>query len=215
MKLVNFASLDPAITGSGRKGLGKVSKLDREIWDTFHADWEKLTLECEELRQQLQKLHGQSDNAQTTSFQQPEGDDYSGETRDYVARCRIKQEFFRRAVFSNYRGRCCMSGLSESRLLVASHIVPWSVDRANRLNPRNGLCLSAIHDKAFDNGLITISDDLRVILSGEIRRRNDKFISTVFFPIADKHIECPERFTPSPEFLEFHRNNVFLGQESG
>lgn len=47
-----------------------------------------------------------------------------------------------------------MSGLAEPRLLIASHIVPWSKDKTNRLNPSNGLCLSAIHDRAFDQGFI-------------------------------------------------------------
>ena len=46
MKLVNFASLDPKITGSGRRGLGNASDLDREVWSEFHADWdlEQLTI---------------------------------------------------------------------------------------------------------------------------------------------------------------------------
>ncbi len=53
MKLNNFASLDPAITGTGRKGLDGASNLDREIWAEFHADWEKLAVECEMLRRNL------------------------------------------------------------------------------------------------------------------------------------------------------------------
>jgi len=42
MKLVNLASLDPAITASGRKGLGNASEGDRRIWQEFHADWTAL-----------------------------------------------------------------------------------------------------------------------------------------------------------------------------
>ena len=53
MKLVNFASLDPAITASGRSGLGNASVLDQEVWDEFHADWEGLALECERSREKL------------------------------------------------------------------------------------------------------------------------------------------------------------------
>ena len=47
MKLVNFASLDPAITSTGRTGLGNAGSLDKEVWAEFHADWEKLAVECE------------------------------------------------------------------------------------------------------------------------------------------------------------------------
>ncbi|HEY6611961.1 MAG TPA: hypothetical protein VIZ86_12590, partial [Pseudomonas sp.] len=46
MKLVNFASLDPAIIASGRKGLDGASRLDREVWAQFQSDWEGLALEC-------------------------------------------------------------------------------------------------------------------------------------------------------------------------
>src|SRR5690554_7173128 len=53
MKLVNFASLDPVITASGRKGLSGASKLDQAIWDQFHADWEGLVLEVNRIRHTL------------------------------------------------------------------------------------------------------------------------------------------------------------------
>jgi predicted restriction endonuclease len=66
-----------------------------------------------------------------------------------------------------------MSGLSDSRLLIASHIVPWSSDKQIRLNPSNGLCLSAIHDRAFDKGLMTLSDDLKIVIS-EWKRKHCK-----------------------------------------
>ena len=42
MKLVNFASLDPAITSTGRKGLGNASLADQKIWDSFHSDWDTI-----------------------------------------------------------------------------------------------------------------------------------------------------------------------------
>ncbi|MDQ6958011.1 MAG: hypothetical protein Q9M24_02735 [Mariprofundaceae bacterium] len=53
MKLCNIASIDPAITSSGRKGLGNASALDREVWDEFHADWDQLATECFHIREQL------------------------------------------------------------------------------------------------------------------------------------------------------------------
>lgn len=103
-----------------------------------------------------------------------------------------------------------MSGLSEPRLLVASHIVPWSKDKTTRLNPRNGLCLSALHDKAFDRGLITLDDDFRVMLSGELKRRDETFVREFFHSLAGKTITMPERFTPDVAFLERHREMVFV-----
>ena len=206
MKLSNFASLDPAITGSGRKGLEGASKLDREIWDEFHADWEKLAVESELLRRSLDANAAIADEAD----EQLVPDDFTGETRKVVTEQRIKQNFFRRAVLSSYRGRCCMSGLSEPRLLVASHIVSWSKDKANRLNPSNGLCLSAIHDRAFDKGLITLTDDFKVVVSEELKRKKETFVIEVLLPLDGRAIESPERFAAQPEFIAWHRNQLFV-----
>jgi DNA (cytosine-5)-methyltransferase 1 len=210
MKLVNFASLDPAITSTGRKGLGNASALDREVWDEFHTDWESLATECALLNQQLRARCGISDAATLDESEQEGFDDFTGEMRQIVTTQRIKQHFFRRAVLSSYQGRCCMSGLADTRLLIASHIVPWSKDKANRLNPRNGLCLSAIHDKAFDKGLITLSDDFRVLVSDELRRSNDIFVKEVFLPLSGRVIDLPERFSPSTEFIARHRKEEFV-----
>jgi putative restriction endonuclease len=209
MKLSNFASLDPSITGSGRKGLGGVSNLDREIWDEFHTDWEKLAVECAILRQNIDHSTPPEDEADELLI--PE--DFSGEIRRVVSEQRIKQNFFRRAILSSYRGRCCMSGLSEPRLLIASHIVPWSKDKANRLNPRNGLCLSAIHDRAFDKGLITLTDEHKIIVSDELKRRNETFITEVLLPLEGRMIELPERFLPHANFISWHRNELFVDNQ--
>lgn len=214
MKLVNFASLDPAITSTGRAGLGNAGSLDREIWDEFHADWEGLAVECNRLRTELIESKGQ---VPTTALDTDEAtglEDFTGETRRVVTEQRIKQHFFRRAVLSSYRGRCCMSGLSEPRLLVASHIVPWSKDKANRLNPSNGLCLSAIHDKAFDKGLIALSDDFRVLVSAELKRSTDAFVQSVLLPLDGRSIELPERFVPSASFIARHREIEFVDNKT-
>lgn len=207
MKMLNIASRDPAITDTGRAGLGNASALDREVWDEFHSDWERLAVECQLLRQQLDQ-----NTVEDLELENDEllPEDFTGETRQVLTTQRIKQHFFRRAVLSSYRGRCCMSGLSEPRLLIASHIVPWSMDKANRLNPSNGLCLSAIHDRAFDKGLITLSDDFKIIVSDELRRRDEPFIREVLLPLNGREIEPPERFAPQAEFIAWHRSELFV-----
>lgn len=213
MKMLNIASIDPAVTGAGKAGLGNASALDRFVWDEFHADWERLALECHQLMVQ----HGAEDQKQDQLQAEDDAfspEDFTGETRQVLTAQRIKQNFFRRAVLSTYRGRCCMSGLSEPRLLIASHIVPWSSDKTNRLNPSNGLCLSAIHDKAFDKGLISLTDDLRVVLSSALVAKDEPFIKATFLALQGKQIEVPGRFRPEPAFLARHRAEVFLGADS-
>jgi len=207
MKMLNIASIDPAITSTGRVGLRGDSALDREVWAEFHSDWERLAVECQLHRQELDKnivadLEPESDELIP--------DDFTGETRQVITTQRIKQHFFRRAVLSSYRGRCCMCGVSDPRLLVASHIVPWSKDKANRLNPSNGLCLSAIHDRAFDKGLITLTDDFKIVVSKELKRKNEPFIMEVLLPLNGRTIEPPERFAPQAEFIAWHRKELFV-----
>jgi hypothetical protein len=209
MKLVNFASLDPAITGTGRRGLSNSSALDREVWDEFNADWEALAIESQHLKDALAE-HPMAPIEFDSSLGPEETSDYTGETKRVFVEQRIKQSFFRRTVLSSYRGRCCMSGVAEPRLLLASHIVPWSKDKANRLNPRNGLCLSAIHDKAFDKGLIALTDDLKIIVSRELKLREETFIKEVLLPLDGRAIELPERFLPSLEFVSRHRAEEFV-----
>lgn len=213
MKLGNFASLDPVIVASGRSGLSNVSKLDREIWDEFHVNWEELAVECAQLRERLLQKHNLEESNFGVADNEIARPDYSGQTRDSIVQTRIKQQFFRRAVLSSYGSRCCMSGVPDSRLLVASHIVPWRDDKANRLNPSNGLCLSVIHDRAFDQRLISLSDDLRVMLSRSLQETQCEYLRMTFHPLEGRQIQSADRFAADPRLIASHRR-LFLQQEA-
>lgn len=212
MKLVNFASLDPAITGTGRKGLGNASAADREIWVEFHADWERLALESQKIIAALTLSTSTIFDAMAEETETAESESYEGETRSAQVEVRLKQAFFRRTVLSSYQSKCCMTGMSDPRLLLASHIVPWSKDKANRLNPRNGLCLSALHDRAYDKGLITVTRDLRIMVSDALRARGEeRFVREGLLVLDGQPISLPEKFIPNRDFLERHVAEVFLG----
>lgn len=207
MKLVNFASLDPAITSTGRSGLGNASELDRSVWDEYHRDWDRLAIESE---RRLDRLRGQrvSDNMLSEDTA-----DYVGETASATVEVRRRQQFFRRAVLASYEGQCCMSGITAQALLVASHIIPWNADAHNRLNPRNGLCLSALHDRAFDRGLITVEPDLSIRVASVVMKHQDEdLIRRSLIDLDGRSISAPERFRPDPAFLEFHNRNIFKGR---
>ncbi len=206
MKLVNFASLDPSITSTGRRGLGNASRADKAIWDEFNGDWEGLALESETRLNSLRKKRAGKDPEPSLDLNDFNEADYEGQTRSALIQVRIKQSFFRKAVLSSYGGRCCITRISEPRLLVASHIVPWNADAKNRLNPRNGLCLSALHDKAFDRGLITITDDFRVDISPVLSKSEEEpFIRDTLIAIRGQVIALPEKFRPDIKFLRRHR----------
>ena len=200
MKLVNIASLDPAITTTGRRGLSRASAMDREMWAEMHGDWEAFAVETRRAVKAVQP-----------NPPQPTAPAELGEERLATTRVCIGQRFFRDALLSAYRGRCCITGLATPALLTASHIVPWRVDRANRVNPRNGLLLSALHDRAFDNGLLTIAEDLTVRVWSGLANETDRFLAETIGAFNGRRIERAEKFQPEQEFLDYHRQVVFRG----
>ena len=203
MKLTNLASLDPQITANGRKGLPGASARDRSVWAELQSHWDVTALEAAAA---FERIAGQANAAVNDAGDSSHEPVFAeGLTRAAVVQVRKNQHIFRRAVLNSYNNRCCISGLSEERLLVASHIVPWSEDQQNRLNPQNGLCLSALHDKAFDVGLITVTPDHRVLVSPSLKRKSaDTFMAESLLKFDQHPIVLPERFKPKAEFLAWH-----------
>lgn len=210
MKLSNLASLDPVITGSGRVGLKGASELDRTVWKAFSVNTESWMPEIESRLDIL--LAGKDPAASLVSDDADVLFDCSGEERIAETRQRRGQGLFREAVLSAYQGRCCVTGISEKKLLIASHIRPWAVDQANRLNPHNGLCLSALIDRAFDQGLVTLSADFRLVISSKLdSQRDNTHAKEAFWAQEGKRISLPDKFPPRNDFLQWHREVHFLG----
>ncbi len=206
MKLTNIASLDPEITATGRKGLPGASAADRAMWQEMKSEWENFALDSAGAIHSIMQGSEADDSEDESS---PEYQDYSSTDRIVQTKTRIGQNFFRKAVLSAYNYRCCITGLSIPKLLVASHIVPWHIDSANRLNPRNGLALSVLHDKAFDLGMITINEDMAVRVSKKEFRVRDDFVTTALKSYDGKSIELPDKFRPDEDLLDYHRQNIF------
>lgn len=199
-KLANFASIDPSLA---RKGASHFSKLDLAVWKEFFNDWEKLAYESELLRVKYE----QGELASVAEFRMPEGRD-----RESIVKTRVNQSFFRETILAAYDSKCCITNISIPELLVASHIVPWSKDKKNRLNPRNGLCLNALHDRAFDGGLITLSDDYRVLVSRHLQEKcSHETERIILLDFNNRRISLPNRFLPDKEFITYHRRTVFVG----
>ena len=205
MKLVNIASLDPKITSTGRRGLSNVSVHDRLIWEEMQNDWDRFAIESEQATEEFGIEAEDTDTPEEYMFL------HFGEDRVVEATARVGQRFFRRTVLTAYNGRCCISGLSLPSLLVASHIVPWSQDRDNRVNPTNGLLLSVLHDKAFDTGIITIDDDMTVRVSNRHFKSWDDFFAESIGSYSGYPITLPQKFEPHRDFLRYHREHIFKG----
>ena len=125
-KLGNIASLDPRHQARGVGGLPNSSKLDRKVWAEFQNNWSAMA------------------NKSEAAFEALMAGTVSGKP---------VQTFFRNVVLSSYENRCALTGIAVPHLLIASHIIPWSENENRRADPTNGLCLNALHDKAFDHHL--------------------------------------------------------------
>lgn len=204
-KLVNFASLDPSIRESGRTGAVNTSKLDKKIWNEFYNNLDTLAFESE-------KLLAKFSNTTVEQLNNLEEFDLTreGKTRNQLIKARVNQNFFRRMVLSSYDFKCCITGITQPELLVAGHIIPWSVDVKNRLNPQNGLAFNTLHDRAFELGFFTITPDYKIKVSSILKKQHEnKSVRENFIRLENTEIILPSRFLPSSEFLAYHNRQRF------
>jgi len=196
-KLANFSRLDPDLKARGIEGMSHGAKGEKDVWDEFYYDSEALAFESERL---LAKYSGRTleNLAQIDETDLPS----EGKERECIVRIRVNQNFFRSTVLAAYDYRCCVTGLAVPELLVASHIVPWSEDATQRMNPKNGLCLNALHDRAFDRGLMIIDENLTMRFSGRTRSRGADILTS----FEGKRITLPSRFKPDLTLLFRHSN---------
>jgi len=191
LKMANFSALDPTIT---QKGMSNYSKSDALIWEEFFDNPTLFLDKVVKLKVEASPL-----------YEIHEIDDYSelreGQDLPIISTRRKHQDFFRKTLMTAYGGKCGLTEIGESQLLTASHIVPWAKDEKNRLNPRNGILLNALHDRAFDSGLISFEDNLDIIISPQLILNE---ASSPFF--TDKKLRTPEKFGPDPAFLKWHRD---------
>ena len=203
MKLGNFASFDPAHKARNVAGLANVSHLDRAIWEEFNTNPNLLAEQSEEA---FGRLILPSTISDASDFVIP-----SGPTEVISSRpMRLVQNFFRRSVLAAYNYACAFCRIDIPEILTASHIIPWIANVELRADPRNGLSLCALHDRAFDRGLISVDEELRVRISERVKSKSESPIfHTAFTDLNGNPLSLPERFHPYPDSLQYHRSKVF------
>ena len=210
MKLGNFARFDPELKKRNISGLTQGSKMDEVVWNEFVNDNENLISESELL---LYKLTNPTDALiQDVEQEFEELTGYvmrEGKEKERMIKTRLGQNFFRTSVLASYDNKCCITGIDVPPLLTASHIVPWSQDLKNSLNPQNGLCLNSLHDKAFDRGLITITPEYKVLISDTLRKNSTDLIQDLFVKFDNTPITLPDKFVPHSDFLKYHNEVIF------
>lgn len=202
LRMRNFQFLDPGITGEGKKGMSHVAKMDKQIFEEFQNDWGNLGAMAEETVGLALFDATPEKGARPIS---------SLTEKNKVSR---ERHFFRASVFASYENKCCITGLTLPALLVASHIKPYSKCRtsSNRTDPHNGLLLNTLHDKAFDQGLITVTKNYQIRVSQKIKDyAADDFTKTCLVGLEGQKIILPRNFLPDPQCLEYHNDIIFKG----
>jgi putative restriction endonuclease len=213
MKLCNLASLDPALKIRGIRGLTGASALDRSVWSEFHANLGEAAPASEEAFRNLFDADEKS-AVEVTPLEgvvirkaPPKGPTETTAT----VKIRRGQEYFRQAVLNNFGGRCGVTGLAIRELLIASHILPWGKHESERLNVRNGLCLSRLHDAAFDVGLITFDAGCRLRLSSRLKSAAPQRAVAEGFVAYEGQalVLAKDAVLPDESFLAVHRAEIF------
>lgn len=204
LRLVNFAACDPYIINSGRTGMPGGLNICMPYWEEFANKKDALFLEAEKIKADLAKLSLED------SLHIKENE-LVGKDKLAVVKQRVNQNAFRAMILNNYGCQCAITGIAVPELLVASHIIPWAENEKERLNPENGICLSALYDEAFDKGFIAVSpEDYTILLSRELKEYSKMdFYQQHFGSIEHERIMLPEEHIPNTQFLEYHFNNIF------
>lgn len=212
LKMANLAHFDPELRAKNVSGMANASKLDAEIFKEFSNDWELLSYQAQQIKAKMQNTT--VDQMFEISNSREIMEIPEGAYREQMIKTRVGQYFFRKSVLSAYRNRCCITGIELPNILIASHIKPWadSDEKTERTNPSNGLCLNALHDKAFDKGLITIDKEYRVVNSRKLKEAEmDEESRNWIKSYEGRQIMLPDRFYPDKKFVEYHNDVIFIG----
>ena len=209
-KLGNFGAFDPLLASQGISGLAHGGRGDRLVWDEFYQRWENLVTEAKNLLSQAPIEPLSKKQSGLASSEEPIISRPTGPTEKQAnVVVRLGQAFFRRAILSSYEFSCCVCGLEFPSLLTASHICPWAVNEELRVDPENGLCFCALHDRAFDRKLLTILPSHKIVIAAEIKRSTRPFTQIVLNNFDGQKIRLPRRFAPRADCLEWHSRHFF------
>ncbi|MBS1550184.1 MAG: HNH endonuclease [Bacteroidetes bacterium] len=206
IRLTNFAACDPYHQNRGVKGMVGGIKQCQPIWDEFAQNKEMLIFESERIlaEKENQTIESKFDNLLFDLK------DLKGETKIREVKTRVNQNVFRQIVVANYSGKCAITGIDIPELLFASHIIPWSKNEDERLNPENGICLSALYDKAYDKGLIAINEQYQILISDKLKKKKDAdYYGKYFTPIENQTLIQPQRYFPKKDFIQYHLDVIF------
>ncbi len=208
MRLNNFAAVDPYHRQRGIVGLTGGIKQVEPIWNEFIDNKDELLFESERIL--AEKEPTTIENKYSADLKDIRH--LKGEYKLREVKTRVNQNVFRQIVIANYNGRCAITGIDIPDLLLASHILPWSKNEKERLNPENGICLSPLYDKAYDKGYIGITEKFDIVLSSALKKKHKEAYHEKHFAVLEgSKIFMPKKYQPAKKFLQYHMDVIFKG----
>lgn len=129
-----------------------------------------------------------------------------------IATLRSGQDAIRKHTLKNYSNQCAMCDIDDPEILIASHIVPWSEEKATRGWLENVICLCVLHDALFEQGKITVNSDYTIEFSDQFRRRcyDKSNIYSVITQNTKTRLRMPQNTVPSKKLLMRHKSRLSL-----
>lgn len=188
LKLTNLAALDESLQ---QKGMANASATDRLVWADFLRN-----------PREVEVAYARQNGPSLTAIAEDPGQfDHLGGQTTTVTQARRGQTLFRDMVLTSYKSRCALTGAEDPRILNASHILPWSHHPDHRMWPTNGICLNALHDRAFDRHLISFDEQWRMLIAPDVPLETRRLLERG----TDGVLQMPSRFQPDPSFMASHR----------
>jgi DNA-binding transcriptional ArsR family regulator len=125
----------------------------------------------------------------------------TGETAA-VSRYRQGQTRLRQLTLINYRHQCALCDVHEEQLLITAHLARWSDYPQGRGDLGNILCLCRWHDPLLEYGLISLTDDLKLLK----KPVESDFLYTILKHTSE--FRPPENISLAPEYLSLHRKRT-------
>lgn len=126
--------------------------------------------------------------------------------RQDIVKSRIGQGKFKKRLLEKYGARCVITGITQKKLLIASHIKPWAVsDNRERLSVNNGLILTPTYDKLFDTGLISFKNNGAIIISRLVGSEDKDKLR-----LRSNEVYDIQSNAELNGYMEYHRDVVFI-----
>lgn len=181
--LIPYINVDTCLTGIDSEFFFDLFELKNEIQDS-------LTLNITDEENDILNALENTDISQTEKYQ--------------IAKARVGQGKFRRLLIEEGL-YCPFTQVDDFRLLIASHIKPWTVaNNLERLDPKNGLLLTPTYDKLFDKGFISFTENKELMISSKLDGNNISKLGLI--PnnvVSNLNLEGRE------QYFAYHRREVF------